>query len=129
LSAGLIQESESPRRLQLLFLLLDQLCSQVFFLSSVIAQTVWSNATWKRSQFIATACSRIPHDGRCKMAPGWEDQDIEESVYAMSDFLPDRPDPLDTLVPALRRSGASESRIKSFVVHWRTVLTQNTKRP
>ncbi len=47
----------------------------------------------------------------------------------MSDSLPDRPDALDVLVPALRRSGTSESKIKSFVVHWRTVLTKATKRP
>ncbi|HZM47537.1 MAG TPA: hypothetical protein VFC14_22160 [Burkholderiales bacterium] len=47
----------------------------------------------------------------------------------MSESLPDRPDPLDTLVPALRRAGTSEAGIKSFVVHWRTVLARATKRP
>ena len=47
----------------------------------------------------------------------------------MSESLPERPDPLDVLVPALRRTGTSETKIKSFVVHWRTVLTKATKRP
>ena len=47
----------------------------------------------------------------------------------MTDVFPDRPDPLDTLVPALRRVGTSAATIKSFVVHWRTVFNRATKRP
>jgi len=47
----------------------------------------------------------------------------------MTDLLPERPDPLDTLVPPLRRLGASAAKIKSFVVHWRTVLAGTSKRP
>jgi hypothetical protein len=46
----------------------------------------------------------------------------------MSEF-PDRPDPLDTLVPALRRARTNEASIKLFVGHWRTVLNKATKRP
>ena len=47
----------------------------------------------------------------------------------MCELLPDRPDPLDCLVPALRRAGTNAAKIKSFVVHWRTVLTRATKHP
>jgi hypothetical protein len=47
----------------------------------------------------------------------------------MSELLPDRPDPLDTLVPALRRAGIREAQIKAYVVHWRTVFMRATKRP
>ena len=44
--------------------------------------------------------------------------------------LPNRPDdPLYVLVEVLRRSGASEETITSFIVHWRTVFHRATKRP
>ena len=46
----------------------------------------------------------------------------------MSEF-PERADPLDTLVPALRRAGTDETSVKAFVLHWRTVLDKATKRP
>jgi hypothetical protein len=47
----------------------------------------------------------------------------------MSEMFPDRPDPLDLLVPALRRSGTSEASITAFVVHWRTVIDKVTRLP
>jgi hypothetical protein len=47
----------------------------------------------------------------------------------MADLLPDRPDPLDVLIPPLRRVGTSEAVIKAFVIHWRTLVSKATRLP
>ena len=54
---------------------------------------------------------------------------MDDEKTAVTGLLPDRPDALDVLVPALRRVGTSEANIKSFVVHWRTVIDKATRLP